>query len=153
MNSPIRAHIESDSTDPNVWSCPKRRQRSCKCHHEVVSWWTVMIAIIATDVICSISNASKWWLPVQRPNLIRALDWIRRPLQIVLLCFWVLQDSKSSFRESSCSALLSASAPVPGLDHLVHLLLQLQPLAPFSVQFLSQGVHVGLISQLPQLLL
>lgn len=49
--------------------------------------------------------------------------------------------------------LYTCTRPLPGLDHLVHLLLQLQPLAPFSLQFLSQRIHVGLFSQLPQLFL
>lgn len=47
----------------------------------------------------------------------------------------------------------TCTRPLPGLDHLVHLLLQFQPLAPFSVQLLSQRIHVGLFSQLPQLFL
>lgn len=41
----------------------------------------------------------------------------------------------------------------PGLHHVADLLLQLGALAALPLQLLPQGVHVGLLSELPQLLL
>ena len=42
---------------------------------------------------------------------------------------------------------------IPGLEHLIHLLLQVYPLGSLLVQLLSQGVHICLFPQLPQLFL
>lgn len=42
---------------------------------------------------------------------------------------------------------------LPGFEDFAHLLLQIQPFAPLLFQLLPQGVHIGLLSQLSQLLL
>lgn len=57
------------------------------------------------------------------------------------------RKKKTKQKKKCCLSVL------PGLDHLIHLLLQVYPLIPLSLQLLTQRVHIGLFPQLPQLLL
>lgn len=52
-----------------------------------------------------------------------------------------------------CFTLQSRLLVSPGFEQIAHLLLQVYPFASLPLELLPQGVHAGLVPQLPQFLL